>query len=190
MEPRGRRHYILYASRVRYSVKEWLESLQGQIPSAIYTTLLFADWEAYCLPPVGLRVGVFMLILYFFESNDAPLPLRRMFWNWILPKPIFNDDGTSNDEGGYVEVFKQACLLDAVALAELGAFYNVVNRDLYSYRGTIWRAFNIWHCSGIRYDPGTESEPDDDTDGTSSTEPETESESESESESEAVTRLV
>lgn len=169
MEPRGRRHYVFYCNRVRHEILEWLKTLGGNIPMTIYATLMHSEWETWVLPPVGLRIGVFMVILYFFEANDAPKALRRMFWNWILPKPLIPVDGMVSPDHPYIRTFFDAEALDVNALRECYAFYNVSGRDLVHDWSifSVWKAFNVWDCDiGSIADEGDTDEESDDENST------------------------
>ncbi len=147
--PRGVRLFVYYLPNVRYCVNAWLMTLDGVIPIAVYSTLMYSEWDSFCLPPIGLRIGVFMLILYFFEVNNAPMLLRRQFWCWILPKPIFDHNGMVHDDHPYIELFVEAGRLDPEALLQCGAFHDVKGGcDIY-YSGTVWNAFNVWDCQGV-----------------------------------------
>ena len=39
LEPKGRRLFILYANRVRYSLKEWMESLDGPFIGILHVVI-------------------------------------------------------------------------------------------------------------------------------------------------------
>ena len=118
----------------------------------IYSTLMCSEWETFVHPVVGLRVGIFATILYFFQTNDAPEVIRRQFWNWVLAKPIFNENNLAGDEHPYVYLFEEIAYLDPMGLAMCGAFHKV-GVGLRS-TGSKWDAFNIWGCRGFFIEGG------------------------------------
>jgi len=149
MEPHGRRNFIFYLPRVRYSLFTWLGSLDGRIPTVVFNTLMKSEWDDFFVTGHGLRLGVFAMILYFFEVNEAPYDLRKLFWCWILPRPLFNDRGLAVTGHPYIDLFFNISRLDPYQLACCGAFHRVDTHCTMGYRGSAWRAFNIWGCAGF-----------------------------------------
>jgi len=149
MTPHGRRNFVFYLPNIRNNVSIWLASLKGGIPLPVYSTLMNSEWEDFSIPSHGLRLGVFMIILYFFEVNQAPVELRRQFWCWIMPRPLFNDGSMADPSHPYIQVFFDMCKLDPFLMFSCGAFHDVNGSRQMAYNGTVWRAYNIWGCNGF-----------------------------------------
>lgn len=150
-QPLGRRHFIERSAIVRSEIQRWLDSKGAQEIHPVIRMLLFNGlWENFYSPQRGLRYSVFTLILYFFETNDAPMELRKEFWNWILPTPQVTA-GYQSEDHPYIHLFFDVCGLDPVLLARCGAFDKIEGGYSYYYDGSVsvvWRVYNIWQSLG------------------------------------------
>lgn len=146
---RNRRHFILYIPRFRYYCSQWLAGLTGSFPSTVMNILMHSDWDTFFKQEVGLRLGVFATVLYFFASNRAPVYLRQMFWYLLLQRPVFEESGGVGDDHPYIVLFDAFSRLPSAILAGCGAFYNMQDGDMYHEVGSKFDAYNVWGCRGV-----------------------------------------
>jgi hypothetical protein len=148
MNPNSRRDFTINAPLVRRSLQAWIESLNGVIPVFIQSILFHSDWEIF--GGLGdLDISIFMLILHFFETNKAPTYLRRLFWSWILPIPIFDSLGFVSNNNPYITLYKKISTeLNIDIISNQGAFYDV-RQAFHNKPDGLWLAFNVWGCRGI-----------------------------------------
>jgi len=149
MKRRSRRHFILCLPTFRRNCRDWLIELDGKMPATVFQILMHSDFDAFneMMGVKTLRLEVFAIVLYFFDSNDAPISLRRSFWNLLLEPPVF--EGIVGDNHPYIKLFLAVSKLPVREMAVVGAFYNIRTKERIHDTGSKFSSFNIWNCPGV-----------------------------------------
>ena len=149
-----RREFILYANHVRFFFQLWFDSMLGGIPVVIYKLIMRSDWDDF-IKFNALDISNVMLILCFLEVNQAPGYIRRLFWTWLLPIPVFDRHGFAHEGHPYIQLYQRAReTVDWNWVEFFGGYFNVslgydVSPQSYEY----WMIFNIWNCRGWIEEP-------------------------------------
>lgn len=158
LSPVPRRVFIHNAALARSAINNWFVTLNGGIPLHIFTLLMFSDYETFVSPLInGLKVGNFISILYFFEANDAPVSVRKIFWRWVFGEPVVADGELLPSDHPYLYPYNLLAMASRNSsympyFRRVGAFLNVetgVNQLI-----PLWAAYNVWGARGA-YAPET-----------------------------------
>lgn len=148
--------FDFYTYNVRLHFCNWIRTLQycSLLPTFIYRVIMTSNFDFFSYKVFNIEA--FAAILLFFETNRAPIEIRRMFWEWILHRPIFSNGYTGHVRSthDYAKMFKCICALNMDKLGKLGAFTNLRSQAYVGYSGNTWNAFNVWGCEGINIKKG------------------------------------
>lgn len=132
-------------SVVRPLLTSWLLGLKD-IPAYIRNIFSFYHWSHWRSFTGALNVIDFAAVLFFFEVNQAPLELRRLWWTTIITQPVLDDDGLVSYMHPYHLLYLEIPKMTAY-LQRLGAMRNVeTGTDLNVHP---WVAYNIWGCIDV-----------------------------------------
>lgn len=149
----NRRWFVRHIPSFRRGCGLWMTSLvekdNGVCPAVVGNLLMHAEWDSFFSYEGGLNLTAFSIVMYWFQTNDAPLWLRRQFWLLLLDEPTITNDGIICARHSFMMLFYAFSRIPAVSLISSGAFYHVKSGRKFFANYPKFSALNIWGCRGF-----------------------------------------
>ena len=129
-------------------LKWFLDQGIVQIPRVMYALIMRCEHSSFWSRYFGMAYLNFAAVLIFLHVNRVPKIIKRMFWCWIIDRPIFDSNGLVGHDHPYYILYAKIRFEPRSVLANLGAFCNVIDgRRVRNFNW--WEAYNVWNCRGV-----------------------------------------